>query len=181
MKIDGNQLSIPIFKEAESENQLQPMHVEPQLQEEEKVEQSNHKPKKRKGKREKDLSKLPKQVVEYTLSKEDQVCPKCGNSLHEVRPEIRRELEVIPAKVIVKEIHRMLYSCRTCEMTDTTVPMIMADAPNPIIKGSIASPSLLADIMTKKYVDATPLYRQEQEYKRRGLPINRQNISNWII
>jgi len=62
---------------------------------------------------------------------------------------------VIPAKIIVKETHRMIYSCRTCEKVDTTVPMIMADA--------------------------TPLYRQEQEYKRRSLPINRQNMSNWII
>ena len=157
------------------------MHVEPQLEEEGKVDPSNLKPRKSKGKREKNLSKLQKQVVEYTLSKEEQVCPKCGNPLHEVRPEIHRELEVIPAKIIVKETHRMIYSCRTCEMTDITVPMIMADAPNPVIKRSMASPSLIADIMTKKYVDATPLYRQEQEYKRRGLPINRQNMSNWMI
>ena len=98
-----------------------------------------------------------------------------------MRPEIRRELEVIPAQVIVKEIHSMIYSCRACEKQDITVPMVTAPAPNPVIKGSIASPSIIADIMTKKYVDATPLYRQEQEYKRRGLPVNRQNMSNWII
>lgn len=178
--IDGNQLSLPIFNEAESENQLQPLHVEPQLEEERKMDPSKDK-RKSKGKRETDLSKLPKQIVEYTLSKEEQVCPTCGSPLHEVRPEIHKELEVIPAKIIVKETRRMIYSCRTCEKVDTTVPMIMADAPNPVIKGSMASPSLIADIMTKKYVDATPLYRQEQEYKRRGLPINRQNMSNWMI
>ncbi|WP_339060574.1 IS66 family transposase [Tepidibacillus marianensis] len=177
--IDENQLSLPIFNEAEMEQQ--PINVEPQLEEEVSSEESNQKPRKKKGKREKDLSKLPKKVIEYKLSPEEQVCPKCANPLHEVRPEIRKELEVIPAKIIVKETHRMIYSCRTCEKVDTTVPMIMADAPNPVIKGSIASPSLLSDIITKKYVDATPLYRQEQEYKRHGLPINRQNMSNWII
>ncbi|WP_132766829.1 IS66 family transposase [Tepidibacillus fermentans] len=177
--IDDHQLSLPIFNEAETEHQ--PINVEPQLEDDVHVDPLNTKPRKKKGKRERDLLKLPKKIVEYKLSKEEQVCPKCSNPLHEVRPEIRKELEVIPAKVIVKEIHRMIYSCRTCEKVDTTVPMIKADAPNPVIKGSIASPSLLADIMTKKYVDATPLYRQEQEYKRRGLPINRQNMSNWII
>jgi len=177
--INEDQLSLPIFNEAETENQ--PFNVEPELKEDLNTDKSTSKPKKHKGKRENDLSKLPKQIVEYKLSKEEQVCPKCTDLLHEVRPEIRRELEVIPAKVVVKEIHRMIYSCRTCEKLDTTVPMIMADAPAPVIKGSIASSSLIADIMTKKYVDATPLYRQEQEYKRRSLPINRQNMSNWII
>lgn len=178
--IDDSQLSLPIFNEVETEHQ--PINVEPELENTTiNAEQAPLKSRKHKGKREKDLSKLPKQVVEYKLSKEEQVCPKCTNELHEVRPEIHRELEVIPAKIIVKETHRMIYSCRTCEKVDTTVPMVMADIPNPVIKGSIASPSLIADIMTKKYVDATPLYRQEQEYKRRGLPINRQNMSNWIV
>lgn len=173
--IDG-QLSLPIFNEAEMERQ--PIHVEPKLED---STNSAEKPKKKKGKRAKELSKLPTEVVEYKLSPEEQVCLTCTNPLHEVRPEIRKELEVIPAQIVVKETHRMIYSCRTCEMEATSVPMIMANAPNPVIKGSIASASLLADIMTKKYVDATPLYRQEQEYKRRDLPINRQNMSNWII
>lgn len=174
--IDG-QLSLPIFNEAEMERQ--PICVEPNLEDDTTTTPS--KSKKQKGKRQKDLSKLPTEVIEYKLSLADQVCPTCTNSLHEVRPEIHKELEVIPAKIVVKETQRMIYACRTCETEGTTVPMIKADAPKPVIKGSIASPSLIADIMTKKYVDATPLYRQEQEYKRRGLPINRQNMANWII
>lgn len=176
--IDG-QITLPIFNEAETERQ--PIVVEPNLDDCVKSDDQASKPKKRKGKRENDFSKLPKQIVEYKLSSEEKICSKCGGPLHEVRPEIRRELEVIPAQVIVKEIHSMIYSCRACEKQDITVPMVTAPAPNPVIKGSIASPSIIADIMTKKYVDATPLYRQEQEYKRRGLPVNRQNMSNWII
>ncbi len=174
--IDG-QLSLPIFNEAETERQ--PFHVEPKLGEGENA--STTKSKKPKGKRAKDLSKLPIEIVEYKLSPEEQVCLTCTSPLHEVRPEIRKELEVIPAKMVVKETQRMIYSCRTCEKEGIEVPMIKADTPTPVIKGSIASPSLIADIMTKKYVDATPLYRQEQEYKRRALPINRQNMANWII
>jgi transposase len=176
--IEG-QIALPIFNEAELERQ--PITVEPNLDDCVKADEPAVKAKKQKGKREKDFSKLPKQIVEYTLSPEQMICPQCGDPLHVVRAEIRRELEVIPAQLIVKESHIMLYSCRRCETEDTTVPMIMAPAPTPVIKGSIASPSIVADIMTKKYVDATPLYRQEQEYKRRDLPVNRQNMSNWII
>jgi transposase len=175
--IDG-QVSLPIFNEAEAERQ--PINIEPKLDDVD-IEESIHEPKKQKGKRDKDFSRLPKQVVEYRLSPEEQVCPECGNTLHEVRPEIRRELEVIPAQIIVKESRCMVYACRNCEREGITVPMITAPAPKPVIKGSIASPSLIAYIMKNKYVDAIPLYRQEQEYKRYGLPINRQNMSNWII
>lgn len=173
-------LSLPIFNEAEiehKENVAEPI-IDDEIEEETPL---SLKKKKQKGKRDRDFSKLPKQVIEYKLSPEEQICPQCDGSLHEVRPEIRKELEVIPAQIVVKETHRMVYACRACEEFETSVPMVMATAPNPVIKGSIASPSLIADIMTKKYVDATPLYRQEQEYQRRSLPINRQNMSNWVI
>ena len=35
--------------------------------------------------------------------------------------------------------------------------------------------------MNAKYVNAVPLYRQEQEFERYGLPISRQNMANWTI
>lgn len=35
--------------------------------------------------------------------------------------------------------------------------------------------------MNGKYVNAVPLYRLEQEFKRYGLAITRQNMANWMI
>lgn len=35
--------------------------------------------------------------------------------------------------------------------------------------------------MNAKYVNAVPLYRQEQEFERYGLHISRQNMANWTI
>jgi transposase len=170
--IDG-QIILPIFNEAETERV--PVNIEP------KLDADVQRPKKQKGHREKALSGLQREIIEYRLSPEEQICPECGGQLHEVRPEIHKELEVIPARVIVKETLCYIYSCRNCEKTAENVPMIMAPSPNPVLKGSLLSPSLLADVMTKKFVDGTPLYRQEQEYQRYGLPINRQNMSNWVI
>lgn len=51
----------------------------------------------------------------------------------------------------------------------------------PVIKGSIASPSTVAYIMSQKYVNALPLYRQEQEFQRLGIEISRQTMANWVI
>ena len=56
-----------------------------------------------------------------------------------------------------------------------------AEHPKAIIPKSIVSPQSLAYIMNQKYTLAVPLYRQEQEFKRLGFEISRQNLSNWII
>lgn len=46
---------------------------------------------------------------------------------------------------------------------------------------SIATPSLVAFIMNGKYVNAVPLYRQEQEFERNDINISRQTMANWVI
>ena len=35
--------------------------------------------------------------------------------------------------------------------------------------------------MNSKYVLALPLYRQEQELRRLGLPVSRRTMSNWVL
>jgi hypothetical protein len=40
---------------------------------------------------------------------------------------------------------------------------------------------VLAEIITKKYLDHMPLNRQEQHFSRMGLSISRQNMKNWIF
>ena len=40
---------------------------------------------------------------------------------------------------------------------------------------------LLAYIMINKFCDYLPFYRQEERFKRFGIPISRQNMSNWTI
>jgi len=92
-------------------------------------------------------------------------------------------LTVIPAQFKVTEHVQTAYSCRNCEKTsDEAIPMLKSQVPKPVIRGSgVASPSLLAYIAHQKYVLALPLYRQEQEFKRLGLNLPRQNMANWMI
>jgi transposase len=95
--------------------------------------------------------------------------------------EPRREIEIVPAQVKVIEHVREVYSCRNCERVGTNVPVIKAPMPEPVIKGSIASPSAVAHIMAQKYVNAMPLYRQEMGFIANGFTLSRQAMANWMI
>jgi len=44
---------------------------------------------------------------------------------------------------------------------------------------SLAAPSLLAKILTDKYSDGLPLYRQEERFAREGLPLDRGTMCRW--
>jgi transposase len=58
---------------------------------------------------------------------------------------------------------------------------VIAPAPNRIIEGGYASPSLLASILVQKYVDHLPLYRQQQILAtRHGIHLPRQTMSVWV-
>jgi transposase len=137
--------------------------------------------KRSKNKRKDDFSRLPVERMLYGLAEEERVCPGCGGPMHVMGHETKRELEVIPAQVKIIEQIGEVYSCRSCEKNGTSVPVIKAPIPNPVIKGSPASPSSIAYIMTQKYVNAMPLYRQEQGFLMNGLHLSRQTMVNWLL
>lgn len=49
------------------------------------------------------------------------------------------------------------------------------------MKHSLASPSSVADVMTKKYVNGLPLYHQGQGWKRLGVDLSHNTLANWVI
>ena len=164
---------LQIFNEAEALRE--PINIEPQ---EEDLPIADNK---KKGKKPKNLKTLPVITETFMLNYEDQVCDKCGNELHEMKDEIRLEIEVIPAKVQVHKYISKIYACRCCEKKGNSNIVKAPGTPTAIIPKSMASASLIADAVSKKYVDATPFYRQEQNYKRQGIPITRNNLCNWTI
>ena len=127
------------------------------------------------------IKDLPVETIEYRLPQEKQVCSCCGNSLHEMSTEIRQELKIIPAQVKVVKHVRYVYSCRHCEKNEINTPIVTAPMPAPVLKGSLVSPSIMAYIMSEKYVDSFPLYRQEQQYARLGIQLSRQTLANWLL
>lgn len=53
--------------------------------------------------------------------------------------------------------------------------------PDEIIPKSIASPGLLAHLLTAKFADALPFYRQEKQFSRIGIDLPWSTICNWAI
>jgi transposase len=159
----------------EAENTADPKLPEPEL------EDIHYTRRKRAGKLEEDISSLPVETVEYTLPESERICPDCGGVLRVMGHAVRKELTVIPAQIKVIEHKQEVYSCRYCENHSDHVPVIKAPMPEPVIKGSLASPSLVAHIINQKYVMHLPLYRQEKAFLREGLSLSRQTMANWII
>lgn len=124
---------------------------------------------------------LPVEVIEYVLPENECTCSECGNPLHIMGRDYRRELAIVPAQVKIVEHRCATYSCRHCEQHNDHVPIVKAQQPQPVIKGSFAAPEAVSQIMTQKFVMGVPLYRQEQELSRAGVLLTRQTMSNWLI
>lgn len=124
---------------------------------------------------------LPVEIVEHELDDEEKECPECGNEMHTMGKNTREELKIIPAKAVIVRHVCHTYSCRNCEITSDHVPIIKASMPEPVIKGGFASPETIAHIATQKFTMASPLYRQEQEWKQSGIWLSRQTMSNWLL
>lgn len=140
---------------------------------------------KRRKKQEYTLDNLPEgtptELVEHRLKGDDLVCPKCGDTMTEIGKEVVKTLKIIPAKVVVEEHHYFSYACQRCNKESTEAPVVKTPREKSIISGSFATPEAIAHIMTQKFVMGSPLYRQEQELGRHGIPLSRKTMSNWIL
>lgn len=152
-----------------------------ETKEEPTVETITYTRQKRQGQRKELLEDLPQETIEYRLPADEQICPCCGEALHEMSTQVRRELKIIPAQVVVVNHVQYVYACRRCEREGLSTPVITAPMPARVIPGSLASPSALAHVMDQKYVQGLPLYRQEQEFRRMGIELSRQTFANWMV
>ena len=145
------------------------------------LEEISYKRKKQKGKREQDLSGLPVERIEHELPPEDRICPECGDVMKDIGVHVRKTLKMIPAQLVVVEDVMHAYACDACEKTSDHTPVVTAEAPTPLISGSLATPSLVSYLMTQKYQNGLPLYRLEKGFQFDGINISRQTMANWII
>lgn len=171
-KTNKDQLELQLFNEAEVSSAV--LLAEPTL------ETISYTRKKKIGRVDR-LNDLPVETIHYDLSESEKVCSECDHSMHEMSTQIRKELKIIPAQVTVVEHVQHIYSCRHCETHEIKTPIKKAEMPRPVIPKGLASPSAVAFIMTQKFADGLPLYRQEKQLERMGLPLSRQTISNWML
>jgi transposase len=132
-------------------------------------------PTKRRGKRKPLSADLPRIEVIHELSEHELTCA-CGCRRHAIGEETSEQLEIVPMQIRVLKHIRKVYGCRGCETAPVT-----ADKPAQLIEKSMASPSVLAMLLTTKYVDGLPLHRFEKVLARHGVDIPRQTLARWVI
>lgn len=132
-------------------------------------------PVKRRGKRKPLPAELPRVEIVHELPEHERTCA-CGACKQVIGEEASEQLEIIPMQVRVIRHIRKTYACKACESAPVT-----ADKPAQLIEKSLASPSVLAMLLTTKYADSIPLYRFEKMLSRHGIDIPRQTLARWVI
>lgn len=98
---------------------------------------------------------LPREVVRYELPESERVCPHDGAVLVEIGVEASEQLDIVPQQVRVIRHERIKYACPCCDKH-----IALAAKPAQIIPKGLLSEGLLAWVITSKYCDGLPLYRQ---------------------
>jgi transposase len=109
---------------------------------------------------------LPRVEVLHDLADHEKVCAKDGSTLECIGEEICEQLDYKPAHVRVLRHIRPKYACPCCREG-------VKIAPTPL--------ALLAHIVTAKFVDGTPFYRQETQFACLGVTLGRATMAGWMI
>jgi len=144
---------------------------------------TNIKPKGKSG-RKKLPNSIPKNKIIADVNYKDKLCPCCDKPRPQFSTKPTQKLRFIPAQIIVDEYHINKYGecdCEEFQNREDLPRVIEAVAPKSFIPGGIATSSLVAHIIVNKFSDSLPFYRQNKIFKRIGVDISRQNMSNWTL
>jgi transposase len=125
---------------------------------------------------------LPRVEVIVDIPEEQKRCG-CGAELVRIDEESSEKLDVIPPQLRVIRTIRPIYACHACEGSgDEGRPAVrIAPMPPAIIDKGTASAGLLAYIVTSKFCDSLPLYRQQKQFARIGVELSRRTMADWMI
>jgi len=119
---------------------------------------------------------LPRDIVRHELPSAERVCAHDGAVLVEIGVEISEQLDIIPQQVRVIQHQRVKYACPCCDASIQVTP-----APARIIPKGLLTASALAWVVTSKYMDALPLYRQAALLNRFGGDLSRSTLAASIV
>ncbi|EJV7098957.1 IS66 family transposase [Escherichia coli] len=104
---------------------------------------------------------------------EEECCPACGGELSSLGCDVSEQLELISSAFKVIETQRPKLACCRCDH------IVQAPVPSKLIARSYAGAGLLAHVVTGKYADHLPLYRQSEIYRRQGVELSRATPGRW--
>src|SRR5664279_6470841 len=142
----------------------------PVLTEQQQV--SNEKPERAQNKSRALPAHLPREVRTYFPK--DTKCPCCSGELRKLGEDSSEMIEYMPASFFVIRHVRPKMSCRKCSC------VVQAPAPDRVIERGLPGPGLLAHVVTAKFCDHQPLYRQSQIFAREGVELDRSILARWV-
>lgn len=157
--------------EGDPNQQMLPFELEPAKKEEQEKQIEQKVEYTRKRPNHKGRAKLP----EHLPVEEVKIYPE--GDLSEmvcIGEEVTEELEYEPAKFYIKRYIRYKYAHKNGE------GVMIGELPERVIEKGIPSASLLSMLLTNKYMDHLPLYRQKQRFARDGIEIASSTIEGWV-
>lgn len=140
-----------------------------------------HRRKKKRSAKEAIIKELPIEETHHYLEGEAAKCDYCCHPLKEIGvSNTRDELHVIPAQLKIERHIQHAYECPNCK-ADGVDAIHKSDLPNKPLTRSLASASLLSEVIHQKFELFVPFYRQTKEWKQLGLDLSRRTLSNWVI
>ena len=134
-----------------------------------------------KGKKASLIKDLKANNIHYELIDEARFCPCCSETMSHIGQTVIREEPIFIPGHFEKNVHiQHAYKCHYCPEDETTT-IVKAPVPRPLLNNSLASATVVAEIIHQKYELSIPLYRQENDWKTYGLEMTRKTMSNWLI
>jgi transposase len=118
--------------------------------------------------------RLPVQEIVHEVPEDEQVCPNCGDPVFDDlgEGEVSWEYEYVPPRLVQRKHVRKKKTCR-CRQCVITAP-----GPARVSEGVQYGPGLHAHVVVSKCADSMPLYRQEKQMRRVGLPLKRSTLGD---
>lgn len=101
-------------------------------------------------------------------------CPDCGGALRKLGEDASEQLDYVPGYFQVIRHVRPKLACGACQR------IVQSPAPDRPIERGLPTSALLAQVITAKYADHCPLYRQEGIYRRSGVELPRAMLTSWV-
>lgn len=120
---------------------------------------------------------FPRIQIEHDLPEAQKICTKCPvpHPLKRFSHETRECYRFEPPKISVERHIRWTY---VCEQRHEDV--ITAPSPPTLLPKTMASPSLLAHLVTAKFDDGIPLYRVSRQLERSGMDLSPGTAGTWV-
>ena len=116
--------------------------------------------------------------IEQVIACQERNCTKCGGETAVIGYDESEQLDVEPARYLVRAIKREKRACPNCAESSVTA----APLAERIVEKGLASDRVVIQTVVAKYADHLPLYRQAAMLQREaGLDIGRATLDGWVM